>query len=304
MKLVRSLFMLRALGVLVGVWLLSSCTQKMVCPAYQSAFIFDKPTAREQFVYYNADTVNTRDVLASAGNSITLPPKPLPGTKSMVVMGDSVEARYEVMQAPALPKAKTVKRDRYLLMPRKTYQKALRSLMTVEMKPVYPKKVEDDSAMAAQQLANIIRDENDSTLGTRPEAKGDSVYVISKAKEKFNVEQDNYLWYFRDMLVLPDVRLAMEGKTEGGSEATGAGAKKGGFFKNLFGKKKKKSASDSTYVTDLQSTDYPLDSGNQKATKKKGGFKLNPFKKKSKVDPATTPKPQQPAKKEEEDDGF
>ncbi|MCE2935296.1 MAG: hypothetical protein ACK5V5_04085 [Cyclobacteriaceae bacterium] len=293
--------MLRALGVLVGVWVLSSCTQKMVCPAYQSAFIFDKPTAREQFVYFNADTANARDVVASADRSFTLPPKPTPGTKAFY-RGDSVEVKYEVMQGPALPKAKTVKRDRYLLMPRKTYQKALRSLMTVEMKPVYPKKVEDDSAMAARQLANIIRDENDSKFGTRPEAKGDSVYVISKAKEKFNVEQDNYLWYFRDMLVLPDVRLAMEGQAGGESSEGGQSSRKKGFFKNLFGKKKK-SANDSTYMKDLQSTDYPLDSATS-SPKKKKGLSLNPFKKKSKVDPAATPKPQQPARKEEEDDGF
>jgi hypothetical protein len=107
------------------------------------------------------------------------------------------------------------------------------------------------------------------------------------------------------MLVLPDVRLAMTANKDGGSNAAGSGkGKKGGFFKNLFGKKKKKSASDSTYVTDLQSTDYPMDSTAQKPSKKKSGLKLNPFKKKSKVDTATTPKPQQPAKKEEEDDGF
>jgi len=294
--------MLRAVGFLVGVGLLSSCTQKMVCPAYQSAFIFDKPTAREQFVYFNADTANARDVVASADRSFTLPPKPTPGTKAFY-RGDSVEVKYEVMQGPALPKAKTVKRDRYLLMPRKTYQKALRSLMTVEMKPVYPKKVEDDSAMAAQQLANIIRDENDSTFGTRQEAKGDSVYVISKAKEKFNVEQDNYLWYFRDMLVLPDVRLAMEGQAAGEGAQGGKSGQKKGFFKNLFGRKKKSAASDSTYMTDLQSTDYPLDSAANEPKKKKSR-NLNPFKKKSKVDPPATPKPQQPAKKEEEDDGF
>ena len=56
-------------------------------------------------------------------------------------------------------------------------------------------------------------------------------------------------------------------------------------------------------MTDLQSSDYPLDSAANEPKKKKG-LSLNPFKKKSKVDPAATPKPQQPAKKEEEEDGF
>jgi len=39
--------------------------------------------------------------------------------------------------------------------------------------------------------------------------------VISKEKEKFNLDQDNYMWYFRDVLVLPDVKASLdEGKAE------------------------------------------------------------------------------------------
>jgi hypothetical protein len=67
-----------------------------------------------------------------------------------------------------------------------------------------------------------------------------------------NIEQDNYMWYLRDYLVLPDVRLAkMQQKAEGKSKAVAAKRakreKKGlkGFFKNLFKKKKDKPA-DST----------------------------------------------------------
>ena len=56
-------------------------------------------------------------------------------------------------------------------------------------------------------------------------------------------------------------------------------------------------------MTDLQSSDYPLDSAANEPKKKKS-WNLNPFKKKIKDDPAATPKPQQPAKKEEEEDGF
>lgn len=55
----------------------------------------------------------------------------------------------------------------------------------------------------------------------------------------FNVEQDNYMWYLRDYLVLPDVRLA--GNQQANRDSEAKKSKKGikGFFKNLFGKKKK-----------------------------------------------------------------
>src|SRR3954462_1525726 len=50
--------MLRTLYVFV-VFLsvvLSSCTQRLICPAYQSAFIYDKEALRKKFSYFNEDS--------------------------------------------------------------------------------------------------------------------------------------------------------------------------------------------------------------------------------------------------------
>src|SRR5690606_13365177 len=87
----------------------------------------------------------------------------------------------------------------------------------------------------------------------------DSTYVITKDKEvrmphynrdsvtytiddiRFNIDQDNYMWYLRDVLVLPDVRLAqMQGKWQEEDAKREEKQKKGGFFRNLFKKKEKK----------------------------------------------------------------
>src|SRR5690606_27272620 len=58
----------------------------------------------------------------------------------------------------------------------------------------------------------------------------------------FNVEQDNYMWYLRDYLVLPDVRQSRinqmgRAEDERRQASQKAGTKNKGFFKRLFGKK-------------------------------------------------------------------
>jgi hypothetical protein len=276
---------------------LTGCkTQKMICPAYQSAFIFDKPTAREAFVHYNEDKSQPRELLASNSKTLTLPPR------------DSSWENSVVLPGPSLPKEKRNKRTRYLLLPEKTYRKALRALQTVEMKPVYPVKKKDSlNGNIAKLLDSAARSINDTLTSTdkiastKPESKEDSVYVISLEKEKFNVDQDNYMWYFRNILVLPDVRIAMEGAKEDAKTTAKKEKKKGffGFFKNLFGKKEKKKKDSVKVDTKLQN--QPTDStavispSPEAPKKKKGIFGL--FKKKSKADD----KPPAPAKKEEEE---
>ena len=190
------------------------------------------------------------------------------------------------------------------------------------------------------------------------QAVGDSVYVISKDKEirllkyntpdsavydettgryvsktpkygvadvRFNVEQDNYMWYLRKNLVLPDVRLAQSNQKEEAKKK-----EKKGFFKNLF-KRKKKDAVDSTAIeippkpeddfdyVDEDEQQQVEEQIQEEPKKKKGLFKKKektaevgpeeqkPVKekkkkkeKKPKVDNGDTPKEQE----EEDDDGF
>jgi len=266
--------------------ILSSCTQHLVCPAYQSAFIFDKPTAREKFFYYNESKTASKEIIASSGNTITLPPR------------DSSWANSVVVQGPALPQARRVKMDRYLLLPEKTYKKAVRSLQTVETKQILPKKEELDSAAIASALDSAARSVTD-TITMRASAKpkpeaADTAYAITKTKEKYNMDQDIYMWYFRDILLLPDVRAAMQ---EDKAAAEEKAAAKQGFFKRLFGKKDKsakvKNVQDTVSVDDAEP--------NAGATRKKKS--LNPFKKK-KADSLNPEEPKKDPAKKEEDDGF
>lgn len=275
---------------------LVSCTEKLVCPAYQSAYIYDKDALRKKFSYFNEDST---------------------------------------------PKILTASKNKYLIAEPTTYKKKTRSLKTIPMKPVQPvvpDSLKDDGMNAELNVDSVERNVNDSTAVLRIDTLGtDSVYMISKDKEVrvlkynpnerkyfvdtigFNTEQNNYMWYLRDILVLPDVKLAKQ-KEEAKKEETQRDAKKKkgirGFFNKLFKKKDKSNLVQDSTQNVKPEEDYgyddfegkPKDSTNvnqptqrKPEPKKKGIFSF--LKKDKKKEPKK--KEPDPAKKEEEKtDGF
>jgi hypothetical protein len=129
------------------------------------------------------------------------------------------------------------------------------------------------------------------------------------------------MWYLRDVLVLPDVKLA---KMQQNGEGVGSGQQPKekktfkGFFKNLFKKKKKEEVDSAAlvqppkeefdYVDTLSQAEIPQPGqpvDEPKAPKKKGGlFKKKDKKVKPPKNDARKPEEDQPKKKEDEDDGF
>ena len=301
--------MARAIILIVGFCslLVSSCTQRLVCPAYQSAYIYDKEALRKKFSYFKEDST---------------------------------------------PKIYTASKNKYLIADPVTYKKKVRQLQTVPMKRVnvvVPDSLKEGAEITKAELDSAANSIIDSTyIVDKPvdstQMATDSVYVISKDREVrvlkynsfdrkyyvdtigFNTQQDNYMWYLRDVLLLPDAKLAQQAGGEGAKGADGKTKreKKGfkGFFKNLFKKKdKSKVEQDSTLNEKPVEEDYGYDDFDgkvkdstsvetqpqaqtqQKASKPKKGA-LSFLKKKDK--PAKKRKEQtDPAKKEEnDDDGF
>jgi hypothetical protein len=266
--------MSRVAVILIGGLLaLGSCTQRMVCPAYQSAFIYDGEALKKQFSYFKDDST---------------------------------------------PKIITVSKDKYLIIPEESYRKKIRSMQTIAMKPVYTKIPDSLNAEKKKEFEGAEKDEKDTTSAANKKPV-DSVYAITKDKEvrvlkydwdsskyyiqniTLNAEQDNYMWYFRDVLVLPDVRAAIEDQKNAKEGKVNAGKKQKqgffGFFKNIFKKKPKKNDSTSVATNANAPNDSTAVASPPPAKKKKGLFGL--FGKKS----ADTPvKKKDPAKKE--DDGF
>jgi hypothetical protein len=292
--------MTRYFWVLLGLWLvLGSCTQRMVCPAYQSAFIYDKDELRKKFSYFQEDS---------------------------------------------FPKVLTASKNKYLIAEPVSYRKKLRSMATVEMKQV-PVKVPDSLTaegdvslaeldLAARSVMDTIVASGYQQEDTTKVAE-DSIYVITKDKElrllkydpdsikyrvvdvRLNVDQDNYMWYLRDYLILPDVRLArnlQNGEAGGnGKSSNGKKEKKGikGFFKNLF-KRKNKAESDTTEVAppprdefdfvDTTGVEGPaMAPRDQPAEQKKKGGIFSFLKKKDKAAKPDSPadKPKKERKKKE-----
>ncbi len=321
--------MIRASIVVVGIfWLLSSCTQKVVCPAYQSAFIYDKEALQKKYSYF--DEAGEPKVLASASKN-----------KYLVAEPTTYKKKNRSLQTVVMQPVQPVVPDSLLtddLAMASELDEAARSIIDstyiVDIEP-------SDSAGVTETKYVISVDREVRVLKyTYPDSvqydsvtkRYDRMYVPGVPVKPeyyvkeigFNVEQDNYMWYLRDVLVLPDVRLAQEIGESKKSEKAGKNQKKGikGFFGGLFKKKSKETdeaAMDQQKVSaDMDEynfdefDDVPRDSASAVTppppTKKKKGFTL--FKKKDKpAKQKAQPKPKKaddpPAiKEEDEDDGF
>ncbi len=318
--------MTRTLSVFLGLTclLLGSCTQRMICPAYQSAFIYDKDELRRKFSYFLEDST----------------PKVYTASKNKYLIAEPVSYQQKIrsMQTIAMKRVPVHVPD---------------SLSGVQ----------DSVSMA--DLDRAARSVIDSTYivdvprDTVSAEALDSIYVISKDREhrllkynapdsleydpatgryvtqkpeyyvkevRYQMEQDNYMWYLRDALVLPDVRLAKMRQAQGDAGAeTSKKEKQGlkGFFKNLFRKKKKEEADtipqapvqeeEFDYIDEADTTsqaEIPQPGQEEKATKvrkkKEKKPKAEKVSRKKNNDAIETQPEAAPAEKKEEDDddGF
>ena len=256
----RPFFVLLTLSLLI-----SACTQRMICPAYQSAFIYGKNELRKKFSYFEEDST----------------PKLLVASKTKYLIAEPMSYRKKLRSLqtvamtpvnPVLPDSMTVDDD----------------IEGIDGEDgVVPGAELDLAARSVIDSIYIVDVPIDST-----QTYVDSIYVISKDKElrllkynfpdslkydessgtyvretpaysvkdiRYNVEQDNYMWYLRNALVLPDVRLSQiqQSAQDAAANNKSKAKKKGffGFFKNLF-KKKEKEAAD---TTDQQVQPPPID---------------------------------------------
>jgi hypothetical protein len=236
----------------------AACTQKLACPAFQSAYIYDKDQLRKKFSYFEDDST----------------PKVYSASKTKYLIAEPTSYRKKVRSMKTLE------------------MKPVNVVVPDSLSPDFDENLGkegadgEDGVVPGAELDLAARSVIDSTYivdvppAEDPQPAEDSIYVISRDREvrllkynfpdslkldsatgryvaetpyyavvnvTFNVEQDNYMWYLKDYLVLPDVRLAQlkgRGGDEGGDsedDATGKKKKKKGikgFFKNLFKKKK------------------------------------------------------------------
>jgi hypothetical protein len=320
--------------------LLSACTKQLICPAYQSAFIYDKDELRKKFSYFLEDST----------------PKILTASKNKYLIAEPVSYRKKLrsMQTiemrdinPVLPDSMKVGEEGLLgedgVVPGAELDLAARSVIDstyiVDVPVDTTAGVVDSAYMISKDKeVRLLKYETPDSL-VYDETSGR--YVVQKPRYRvqevrMNVEQDNYMWYLRKNLVLPDVRAAQN--IQAAENAAPKKAKKGvgGFFKKLFKKKKRdtdstetapvKPAGEFDYVDDNEGAPdttnvnaVPEKNGPSFLKKKKrkditepktdGGQpekkKKEKRKKKDKNKNETTPQDvTKPEEEEEEDDGF
>lgn len=229
--------MTRALIVVCACLLVGSCTQRTICPAYQSAFIYDKDELRKKFSYFLEDST----------------PKILSASKNKYLVAEPVSYRARL--------------------------RSLQTVAMQPVPVVVPDSLVNNDSPTEEELARAAESVIDSTFVTdiapaKPAPPQDSIYVITRDREvrvlkyngpdsleydpirqvyipqtpeyyikevRYNMEQDNYMWYMRDAIVLPDVKLAKLQQEDNDQAGKGKRGLKG-FFRNLFNGKDKKPA--------------------------------------------------------------
>lgn len=320
------------MAIICVTFLISACTQRMICPAYQSAYIYDKDQLRKRFSYFQEDS--TPKVYTASK------------TKYLIAEPESYRKKVRSLQTVAAKPVKTVLPDSLAM---EEGEGLLGEESADGVTGVDPGEALDLAARSVIDSTFIVDVPKDSVA-----AAEDSVYVISKDKETrvlkynfpdslhydantgkyvpeipkyeivhvtFNVDQDNYMWYLKDYLVLPDVRLAQNQQKSRGEEeaeeASGKKKKKGikGFFKNLFRKKAKeepveeappapKQEDEFDFIDDEQGNVIQEEKPEPEQKEKKGLFGKKKDKKKKAEkekpkDEEVVPPPQEPEEKKE-----
>ncbi|HYC84258.1 MAG TPA: hypothetical protein VEB86_03510 [Chryseosolibacter sp.] len=302
----------------------------MICPAYQSAFIYDKDELRKKFSYFQYDTV----------------PKVFTASKNKYLIAEQTTYKKKVRTMQTVPAKKVMVNvpDSLSGKPKPD------TVITADLDRAARSILEEDTIVAAPETKVVTEDTTVYVISKDREVRVlkynmpdslvyDSVknkYVAQKPKYyvdevRFNTEQDSYMWYLRHSLVLPDVRLAkMQGERkdeDGGEEKKKPKEKRG--LRGLFSKKEHDIDSAELDITpegeeefDFIDTTAQEEPEFEEQPKKKKGFlsgkkdrqdesvgdqpagdRPKKRKKKKTAKPAEQPKDEK-KKTEDEDDGF
>ena len=286
-----------------------SCANKLICPAYHSRFIHDKETLRQRFSYFENDS--TPKILTASK------------TKYLVAVPESYRKRYRKMQTvnmkeihPIVPDSLQDKEEGEGELAEEEFAKS--DSVAIPMDSISRARADSASvAAAADSVYMITKDKEVRILkynfpdslhfdtATGKYVKETPKYFVDEVG--YNNEQENYMWYFRKELILPDVRLSKQ--AEANKNKPPAVEKKPFFQRLMFWKNKKKKATDSLDVVPdetipTDSLDYNFDEDtkplNKPQTPAEQPQKRGLFKRKG-SQPVSDPE-KQPAKKEE--DGF
>lgn len=126
----------------------------------------------------------------------------------------TLKAKFSYFEADSTPKVfRGASKNKFLVAVPESYRKKYRRLQTVEMKTIYPVlpdslpadslSIENTVASGLDSLGNELSDESGMVQKTQE-------FRLTKTREKYNNDQDYYMWFFRKSLLLPDIRYNLE----------------------------------------------------------------------------------------------
>jgi len=228
----------------------------MICPAYQSAYIYDQDELRKKFSYLNEDS--TPKVYYTASKTKYLVAEPISYRKKIRNMS-TVEMKDVNVK---LPDSLQIGADD--IVAGAELDLAARSVID----SIYIVDVPQDSVAEPEEEPYMITTDKEVRLlkydfpdslvfdpSTGKYVAETPKYVITQVR--FNVEQDNYMWYLRNFLILPDVKLSKEQQSNAKGSGKSKKEKKGvfGFFKGLFNKKNKDAVDSTSLQAPVQAED-------------------------------------------------
>ncbi len=253
--------------------LLSSCRDKVICPAYQSTYILDDSVRQTYFSYlWKIKEAERQEFLAKEAAKDTLEDQ----------TSTTPSAEYFAYVEPYVAPEREIKRTKYGIVRYQPYLLKNYRMRTVPMEniigmpPEEPEFIEEgeflasdfqsDSLSALDSLDRVAWNADsisvdslvvDVPLAVRSEDKGPNyLYKYDPENRVYNMDQVYYNKYFGESLIAKPKKIDADKIL---NEVDSASTEKEGFFKRLF--RKKKQEPDSTYNIDelIQSTDDQLD---------------------------------------------
>lgn len=270
-----------SVGVIILVLcVISSCRDRVVCPAYQSTYILDDSVRQTFYSYlWKLDEKERQNFLAQekAKDSI-------PGSVSR-----TPSAEYFAYVKPYVPPVEEVKKNQYGIVKYQPFWVKNLKLQTAPKvnvhAPVFDEEAfEEEGTFLADDFAakDSLATNGDSTKVSIPLAaqsdslkrQGPRFLYNYKINDQHNVEQMYYNKYFAELLIdkSPPPKTEAPSADVNLPDSLQTKKKVGGFFKNLFKGKKNKAAADSTNLNqNAVPDDTQTDTGDEGTEEEEGG---------------------------------
>lgn len=254
----EALSLMQRIVVVMCLFALYSCQDRVICPAFQSTYILDDSTRNAHFSYVWQLDEETRTQFLANNSS-----QPASDDSLQIGVVSQPKTDYYAYAGETVVPWRVPKRNKYGIQKKVPYPIKNYRLRTSPMENVLSPEPITNSFVASDFTDSLSLDSTaiaSDSLDTKPVvAKAEIKYLYKyDPKDNFNVEQEYYNKYFGDKFIdnRPKRKISPVNQTEVESVPDSLQTIKEPFFKRLF---KKKTNSDTTAVGVLDQVIPPVE---------------------------------------------